>query len=65
MESKYTATLYNNNQIIKCHAGNDLKKLVITLILQLDGCISGSYGTITDNGLDMIIQRYKKSIIED
>lgn len=65
MESKYTGIVYNNHHVIKRHFSNDLKCLVPTLLAQLENCISGSYGVIRDNVLDMNIQYHKKAIIED
>lgn len=65
MESKYTATVYANDHAVKQQVGNDLTTLMATLMVQLEGCLSGSYGVIRDNALNMVIQRYKKAIIED
>ncbi|OGO94340.1 MAG: hypothetical protein A3F10_00135 [Coxiella sp. RIFCSPHIGHO2_12_FULL_42_15] len=65
MESKYTATVYNNDHVIKRHVSDDLKKLIVTLLVQLDNCISGSHGIIRDNALGMNIQCYKKAVLED
>lgn len=64
MESKYTATVYANEHVINCLDGNDLKKLITTLLINLDDSISGSYGTIKDNTLNKIVQRFRKSVID-
>ena len=65
MESKYTAIVYANDHAFKQQAGNDLSMLVAILMVQLENCLSGSYGVIRDNKLNMVIQRYKKAAIED
>lgn len=64
MESKYTATIYANNQIIDSLDGNELRKVIASLLLYLGDCLSGSYGTITDNQLGTVVQQYRKSVIE-
>ena len=64
MECKYTATVYTNNHIINCLDGNDLRSLITSLLLNLGDCLSGSHGTITDNSQGVIVQRYRKSVID-
>ncbi len=65
MDLKYTATIYNNDHAISSHVGNDLGQLTASLLLCLEEMVSGSYATIKDNNLGIIVQHFCKRALVD
>lgn len=62
---KYTATLYFNEETLTTRSSNDLKHLMISLLILLEDSTGGAHGTIVDNQQGIVVQRYRKTVIDD
>lgn len=62
---KYTATLYFNEDTLMSRSSNDLKHLMLSLLILLEDSTGSAHGTITDNQKGIVVQRYRKTVIND
>jgi len=59
---KYTATLYFNEDTLTTRSSNDLKHLMVSLLILLEDSTSSAYGKIVDNERGVVVQHYRKTI---
>lgn len=62
---KYTATLYFNEDALTTRSSNDLKHLMVSLLILLEDSTSNAHGSIVDNEKGIVVQRYRKTITND
>ncbi len=62
---KYTATLYFNEDTLMSRSSNDLKHLMVSLLILLEDSTGSAHATITDNQKGIVVQRYRKTVIND
>lgn len=64
MHSQYTAQLFYNNEHLDTHNGNDLNKLMATLLNQIEMSSTSTQGHIINNVSGKIIHRCRKTCVE-
>ncbi|WP_423062295.1 hypothetical protein [Candidiatus Paracoxiella cheracis] len=46
-------------------SSNDLKHLMVSLLILLEDSTGSAHATITDNQKGIVVQRYRKTVIND
>lgn len=62
---KYTATLYFNEETLTTRSSNDLKYLMISLLILLEDSTGNAHGSIIDNEKGTVVQRYRKTVVNN
>ncbi|WP_028388404.1 hypothetical protein [Legionella fairfieldensis] len=64
MNHQYTACVYCNEEKIATKMGDDVDKLYVWMLLQVNGNFGDVHGEIINNDTEEIVRTFRKSNIE-
>lgn len=64
MKNKYSAFIYFDNKPLNHTDGNDLNKLMVTLLNDIENTCASSHAVIINNITGNVVQRLKKTFVD-
>ena len=64
MNEQYSASVYCNEERIAVHDGDDVDKLYVWMLLQVNDHSGDVHGEILDNQTNEVVRRFRKCAIE-